>query len=573
LKKLFVYPLVLVFLLTSCTPQMSQSSAQGSISIHDIQGCSHESPYGSLYVSEIKGVVTWKVEDGFYIQEQNPDGKDCSSEGIFVFTKEYPEVIPGDLVLVGGQVNEFTPGDTEDGNLSVTEIKSDSIQVIKSYVELPQPVVIGADGRRPPQTVIDDDRMTSFDIDIDGIDFYESLEGMRVQVNDILVVESSNTYNEVFAIPSELVKDNLISRTGAIIQSETDANPERILLQMPEGFGKLIRQGQHSDTPIIGVLGYEFGNYRILVTSNPNFTDAPDGQFEYLNELGADEIRLVTYNINNFNRFDENRLYDITAQIVNDLGLPDILVLQEVQDDSGLDDDGITSASQNLNALVNSVYDESGVLYKYIDPEPRNNSSGGASGANIRTVILYREDRGLIYLGEYDSNLPDANAYENSRKPVVGQFSQKGRNFYVIGVHLVSNNLNTPLFGAMQPIDKPEEGKRIEQAKALTNLIMQIQKISPQAAFIVAGDFNDTTWSSALGQFNSLDLTNIVSLVDESERYSILYEGNANLFDQILVSETLVEQIIDIKILHINTPNPEDKQVSDHDPVLMDIRF
>jgi predicted extracellular nuclease len=552
---------------------MSESSARGNVSIHDIQGCSHKSSYANLHVSEIKGIVTWKVENGFYMQEQNPDGKDCSSEGIFVFTNEYPEVIPGDLVEVDGQVNEFTPGNPEDGNLSVTEIELDSIQIIKAYVELPQPVVIGAGGRTPPQTVIDDDRMASFDIDTDGIDFYESLEGMRVQVNDVFVVESTNAYNEVFAIPTELAKDNLISQTGAIIQTETDANPERLLLQMPDGFGKLIRQGQRSQGPIIGVMGYEFGNYRILVTSNPEFTGTPDVQSESLDHLEKNEIRLVTYNINNFNRFDKGRLDDITAQIVNDLGLPDILVLQEVQDDSGLDDDGTTSASQNLTALVDNLNDESGVQYKYIDAAPYNNSSGGASGANIRTVILYREDRGLTYIGEYDRNLPNAIAYDNSRDPVVSQFSQNGKYFYVIGVHLVSNNLNTPLFGEIQPIDKPEEWKRIQQAEALANLVRQIQAKSPDAAIIVAGDFNDTAWSSTLGQFGSVDLSNIASLVDEAERYSILYEGNATLFDQILVSQTLVDQIDDTRILHINSPDPEDKQISDHDPVLIDIQF
>jgi len=571
LRKVFTILVTLSILLSSCSIPLKTGG--DGISIHDIQGCAHESPFLHMSVSDIQGVVTWKVDNGFYMQELNPDNRDCSSEGIFVFTEQYPDVIPGDLVSVEGRVDEFTPGNIEEGNLSVTEIDMGSIQLIKTNVDLPQPVVIGHDGRTPPSTVIDDDRLSSFDIDADGIDFYESLEGMRIQVNEALAVESTNAYNEVFVIPSELGKENLISRLGALIQAQVDSNPERILLQMPDGYTKYIRQGQYSDAEIIGVMGYEFGNYRILVTSQPAFSGEPENQASYLSELDENQIRLVTYNINNFNRFDDEKLSDLTEQIVTDLRLPDIMILQEVQDDSGSDDDGTTSASKNLDALVNSIYHESDVLYRYFDPEPRNNSSGGARGANIRTVILCRKDRGLTYLGQYDKSFTNGQAFENSRAPVINQFSMKGKELFVIGVHLVSNNLNTPLFGAIQPIKKPEEYKRIEQGMAIANLVKTIQADSPEAWIIVAGDFNDTTWSDTLDQLSTIGMTNITGLVNETERYSILYEGNANLFDHILVSQSLQQQVTGIEILHINTPNPEDKQVSDHDPVILEFQF
>ena len=52
--------------------------------------------------------------------------------------------------------------------------------------------LVGTGGRIPPASVIDDDSPTRIDVTTagtfdavrDGIDFYESLEGMRVQVND-----------------------------------------------------------------------------------------------------------------------------------------------------------------------------------------------------------------------------------------------------------------------------------------------------------------------------------------------------------------------------------------------------
>jgi predicted extracellular nuclease len=499
--------------------------------------------------------------------------KNCSSEALFVFTNQYPDVIPGDLVRVNGKVQEFTPGDEEDLNLSTTEIDSDSYQIIMMNVELPPAITIGAGGRIPPDIVIDDDGMRSFDIDSDGIDFYESLEGMRVQVLDSVVVESANKYNELIVIPSELVFNNVVSKSGALIQFETDMNPERILLQLSDGFKINVWQGQHSDTPIIGILGYEYGNYRILVTNNPSFSGSTGKPGNTESESGLNQIRLVTYNIHNFNRFDSDKLEDIASQVVDDLGLPDILVLQEVQDDSGISDDGTTSASQNLNALVDAIYAESRITYAFFDPNPQNNSSGGASGANIRTVILYRTDRGLSYLGDHSNTISDHEAFQNTREPVVCRFLWNEIEFFVVGVHLTSNNLNTPLFGASQPIEKPEEAKRINQAESIANMTENLLAQNPQAGIIIAGDFNDAPWSDALTHFAEIGMTNSTEFIVANERYSILYEGNANLFDQIIISQNLIEEISGIEVLHLNTPNPENLQVSDHDPVVLDIQF
>ena len=38
-------------------------------------------------------------------------------------------------------------------------------------VPLPIPAALGIDGRTPPDITIDDDRLTAFDPDTDGIDF------------------------------------------------------------------------------------------------------------------------------------------------------------------------------------------------------------------------------------------------------------------------------------------------------------------------------------------------------------------------------------------------------------------
>ena len=100
-----------------------------------------------------------------------------------------------DEILVSGKVSEFYPGGIATGNLSVTEIKNPRIAKIKENHPLPTPVVIGRGGRVPPSAVI---KGTSdkYDPDTNGLDFYESMEGMLVQVNQAVVVGPTNDYKE-----------------------------------------------------------------------------------------------------------------------------------------------------------------------------------------------------------------------------------------------------------------------------------------------------------------------------------------------------------------------------------------
>ena len=138
-------------------------------------------------MSGVNGVVTAKRVNGFFMQDLAPDTDPRTSEGIFVFTNAPPaNVSPGDGVQVAGTVAERRQGvdAASNANLTVTQINASSVTVLSSGNPLPRPVVIGAGGRIPPARVIEDDASGNvetggvFDPSTDGIDFYESLEGM-----------------------------------------------------------------------------------------------------------------------------------------------------------------------------------------------------------------------------------------------------------------------------------------------------------------------------------------------------------------------------------------------------------
>ena len=65
-------------------------------------------------------------------------------------------------------------------DLTTTEIKASRVVVIAKDQSLPAPIVLGENGVKIPHQIIDNDAFGLFDPNEDAIDFYESIEGMRV---------------------------------------------------------------------------------------------------------------------------------------------------------------------------------------------------------------------------------------------------------------------------------------------------------------------------------------------------------------------------------------------------------
>lgn len=80
----------------------------------------------------------------------------------------------------------------------------------------------------------------------------------------------------------------------------------------------------------------------------------------------------------------------IAEHIVNYLNAPDIVFVQEIQDDSATKDDGTVSANKTLAALTNAVVKASSgnVRYEFVNISPEDNMDGGQPGANIRVAYL-----------------------------------------------------------------------------------------------------------------------------------------------------------------------------------------
>src|ERR671925_342717 len=217
----------------------------------------------TVFAANVNGIVTAKRSNGFYMQDPNPDADPATSEGIFVFTSSAPSSVNvGDAVKVNGHVSEFRPGGSSSANLTTTELTSPTTTVLSSGNPLPATTIVGTGGRIPPNQIIEDDATgdveTSgvFDPANDGLDFWESLEGMRLQLNNPVAVGPTNAFGETQVVGDDGANAGLRTARGGLLLRPTDPNPERlvahdVLVPLPA-----MNVGDHYDAPPVGVLDY-----------------------------------------------------------------------------------------------------------------------------------------------------------------------------------------------------------------------------------------------------------------------------------------------------------------------------
>ncbi len=583
-----------------------------STKISAIQGASQTSPLVGQVVIAVPGIVTAVDSNGFYLQDPNPDANIATSEGIFVFTNTAPTVKVGDSITVTGTVSEFTPGGAATGNLSTTQIGGTlTISVLSSNNALPAATIIGAGGRVPPSQIIDNDGLTSFDATTDGIDFFESLEGMRVTAKNLQAVSATNSFGEIYAVVDNGASATGLSSRGTINISPTDFNPERIQIDIDNGVFDFPLPNVNVGAKIgdvTGVVGYNFGNFEIIPTEAFGSNIVASTLQPEVTTLAksGDTLKVATYNVLNLdpqletgvaaNNIDNDiangRFAAIAQQIVNNLGTPDIIGLQEVQDNSGAQNDGVISASLTLQTLINAIAAAGGPTYKFIDNTfITNNTSGGQPNANIRTAFLYNDDRVDLVDGSVKT-VPTSSfsAFADSRLPLIADFAFNGETVTVITNHFSSKGGSRPLFGTTQPSVGGEANgngqenvtingsldQRRAQAQAVNDYVDSVLATKLDAKVVVVGDFNEFEFISPLNILAGVTapvLTNLTNSLPENDRYTFNFDGNSQSLDHILVSNNLSGSA-KVDIVNINTEFVDNAQrASDHDPIVATLKI
>ena len=608
--------------LAVCEPGTGEPPVDEPETIAQVQGAAHLSPLDGQRVNGVEGVVTAVSRNGFWMQSTTPDDDPATSEGLFVYTRSAPTVAAGQTVSVDGAVDEFRPGGSGGwDNLTTTQVVGATVTVTGT-ADVPAPVVLGEDRVAPQQVVEAGDPKSVEYAGVDflpgteAIDFYESLEGMYVGVRDAEVVGPTKSFGEISVVPGTGV-DAIRTEADGVLYSGYD-RPNAMRVQVDDVLlpRDSMPPADVRDTLtglVAGPLDYSFSNYKLLATEVPTVADG--GLEREVAPVQHDrELSVAAFNVENLAPSNPQEKFDrLAGQVVTNLRSPDVIAVEEVQDNNGSQDDGTVDSTTTTDTLIAAITAAGGPAYTAYWVNPQDKADGGQPGGNIRNVLLVRSDRDIEVVqrdsgdahheaevvaerqgnrslptlttspGRIDPTNP---AFEDSRKPLVTELRYRGERVFVAAVHFSSKGGDDPLFGRWQQPVRSSEADRHEQAKAVRGFVDDLLAVDPQAKVVVAGDVNDFEFSdTAELLINTLEgsganaLTDLPRTLPEHMRWTYVYEGNSQVLDHILVSPSLVTRekvngpwrpgsggnpVFRYDIVHTNSPFAD--QDSDHDP-------
>ncbi len=501
------------------------------VPIWAIQGEGTRSPYaGETLTTE--GVVTgiFPGLEGFWVQSTAPDASEATSEGLFILTgEEIPPVQSGDLVRLTGKVREPS-------RQTALQVASPAaVEVIAQGQPLPAPIPLN-----PPESSEKADA------------YYESLEGMLVSVAQGVVEGPTTKYGETVLVLPEHAGAHLLrwhDNGFAIMVDDGSTASYTTLDELPYA-------ANTGDTiaGLLGPLAYTYGRYKIEPIQPPQ-VQAKEHPLPQIAPAAADEFSIMTWNAENFfdtrvphpsdpplpTRDEYQRDLQKAAETIAAAGAPAIVALQEIE---------------NLGVLEDIAAQEALAGYGYQAALIEGHDSRG-----IDVGYLVRGDQAEIL----DVEQFDAPEGLTSRPPLRLRVRIGEREVCLLNNH----------FSSMSGGVEATEPRRNAQAAWNVKLAQDIQAQEPEAWIVVLGDLNSFYDSLPLDTLRAAGLHHVFENLPEEERYTYIYQGEAQTLDHILVTPPMWGAFRRVEVLHVNAdftlPDPQDttpRRKSDHDPVV-----
>jgi uncharacterized protein len=576
----------------------------GAPTIAQIHGDTFLSPYAGKNVAGVTGVVTAIASSGssrgFYIQDPNPSSDPLASNGLFVYTGKAPAGLAvGDAVSVSGEIEDYYPdaAPSTAQDLATTEVEHTTFTVSSHGNPVPAPLVIKPN-TVPSQMSADAGGQSIESKTLEpgkyALDFFKSHESELVEVDNARVIGPTDAYSELYV--TDKPGEDRTPRGGMVYPSYSDRDTGRLeITPLPVTGGPAFPQASVGDTltgATTGPLVYsEFGGWEIAA-GTVGALKSGGIQPEVTRKQISPELAIATYNVENLAPTDPDTKFAALAQgVVKNLATPDIVALEEIQDDDGAKDDGVVTAGVTLKKFTDAIVAAGGPQYQWREIDPQNDQDGGQPGGNIRSVFLFNPARvsfvdrpggdattpvsvssvhGKPELSVSPGRIDPGNtaAWASSRKPLVGQFSFHGQDVFVVANHFVAKLGDQPDEGRYQPPARPSEAQRALQAQAVHDFVTGVQKIDPTANVVVVGDLNDYQFSNTAHLLTAGHaLVDLIDRLPKNQQYTYEYEGQAEVLDHILTSPSILWA--DYDPVHINAEFAH--QTSDHDPQVVRI--
>lgn len=529
--------------------------AERVLDLAEVRGDGFESPLVGERV-QTRGVVSAVNGVGFFIQPESAPGS--ITGGLLVRTRDAGGVAPGDVVEVDAKVIEKRKADAP-YDRSVVELVQASFRVTQKG-EAPAPVELGSPGVGP----VPADREAA-------IEYWRALLGQRVRVPSGTAVSPSNRFGDLVVIPGGWpVEGALRTEEGGVVMPDGHWNHQNIGLKLRREVGPLdsVSVGDRLGEAD-GVVIYRSGSFQVELAEAPALEKGPERPAPEA-RLVAEPGKLVVAGVNALNMHpgEATRAERLAERIVHQLKAPDVIALQEIQDNDGPQKSSEVDASETYAMIVRAIEAAGGPRYEWFDIPPENGQDGGQPGGNIRNGFLYRQDRvkvdldGVERVGEGDP------AFDRSRKSLAATFEMGGRRLLIVNNHLASRRGSSPWTADLEIPVVGKEAERRGQAERLFAYVEERRAADPNLDVLFIGDMNDGTSSPTVERLTRDGFRDLTLEVPPNERFDYNYRGTLQVLQPVIQSPELTGRT-EIEILHDSVFNGI--KDSDHDPVLVRI--
>ncbi len=581
-----------------------------SHTVQEVQGAARRSPLpAGAAVVDVTGVVTAVTSTSFTIQAP-PDGDEGTSDALLVHVgRDFagpPEV--GDDVAVAGKVTEWAGkvnGQAVEGGLTQTQLERPTVRVLAKGAPLPAPVVVGQSGRMPPVRAIAAADLETWDPAAHALDFWETLEHMRVVVKDAVVV-GPTARGELYVVPEGGAGYPDRTPRGGVLLANEAGQPCPSLLAVDNTPGARLPAVTVGDriARLEGLLVPDAARPARLLVPSLDGLERGARPRQPTRLAGDDErLTIATFNVENFSAARPARADELARALVKLLRAPALVALQEVMDDDGPGAPGqpghtdVVSAAATYAVLCSAVVAQGGPRYRWTDVPPAPHMDGGQPGGNIRVGFLWDPARvtfeprgeptsatgarveaapGGARLAVNPARVaPDDPAFGDTRRTLVAEFGFRGRRVVLLGSHLTSRREDDPTFGPRQPPALHSEARRLGQARAIQRFARELAEADPSLTIVHVGDCNDFHFRPALKELAG-DVLEILTLrLPPAERYSYVFQGTSQPLDHALLGGPLRGQAegVELEYVHMNAEYPQSDRVSDHDPLVVRLRL
>ncbi|MEA3395993.1 MAG: ExeM/NucH family extracellular endonuclease, partial [Chloroflexota bacterium] len=464
-------------------------------------------------------------------------------------------------------------------------------------------------------------------------DDYEAYEGMLVTfpqeltVNDVYdlgrygsatLAQGGRLFNPTNVITPGTPANDLQAvndlRKLVLDDGNSSQNPDPIPYPSPALSATNTLRSGDAVTDITGVLAYQYGEYKLHPTSVPNFVHENTRTTAPAAVSGA--LKVASFNVLNYfdtftgctggvggssmdcrgaddqPEFDRQRAKIIDAILDIDA---DIVGLMEIENDGYVDEaSAIDDLVDGLNAIAGAG------TYAYINADTAGVTNTLGTDA-IKVGLLYKP--GTVVLTGTTAALNDSTAisgtnfYDMKNRPVLAQSFQEQATGEIITVlvnHLKSKGSDCDDAPYNDPDTGDGQGNCNLTRQAATEAMLAWLATDPtgvaDADYLIIGDLNAYAMEDPIMTLQDGGFTNLLASYIGAEAYSYVYKGQAGYLDHALASQTLLSQITDATVWHINADEPrvldyntENKsagqiislynadpyRASDHDPVVI----